>query len=959
MAATRCTASPRDLFFFIMCVASISVLFNFQISYYGSRTFVDQRQSLDEVFGGQNVQEHSGMYDVKILGRSLNQHEAETLRKGSTERLELLTKLKQIENRLLKAKQRVIAVDGDETQPAENMHANRLKQLDIDLVKKNDEVLLWINKDTVIQGNWSVLFCFNENSCPKMQTDISQKVDRIPEIVNIIKTPEVLCSISKMAERNSDGKLTEPCGPFNCDYQLNESTLLVTGNTAHYNITSQEFCTRQISSPRAFVWYLPDKPITFPGGPVLRIHTVITSVSPLRVYVHPEMLSGPLLSLEYYSLLRKISLEDLLQYISEVYGLGVSSHWWMEVQRRFLLYMVYLEKEIQKSETNGYKMCNRCFQPLEIDMVCSSVQRCQIIQIRTDQSLSFTVISSTKKLVASSMFVSEEAERVLARQHVDICNSINADEHGVDCISENYVVYVLDWRREMKSTSDMIPVYPSEFGCKLLSKMENTSSEQSDTVNFNTVTRSIGEDFQWSDQSSVESQVGEDYTDMRLTKQGRSTEGTTGPCSNDPDDFGKINGIFTYPETVLEEISPHSYNTSVGYDTILVRVMAVSKSCKCQVKLENKYNDPGARNITLGLGNNKIMLYVVDTTSQDMGIVNTITISIYRHNRGLNWQEFDEQRMKMCGLKQDCSLKFNNNADCGLIDLKSSWTNENRRTRGKTRCQSGDNEGQWVVPCRSCSSENYCLWGKAKWRPYDCQYEQFSPSSLKHCLQGKKLLFIGDSTNRGVSNYIIEQINGSLYDWDKTHSTRVYTNINNNKTQFTFAYYPHFWLPADHRPRFSKVIYQLIKSSLPLQNNSNTVLVVGGVHWLAKQHIDLIIEALQRKGLSGITKVVKGLGAGFHQPVESVRFVPKSEHVHLLQRESDILNYAKTNGFHAVATFNMTISRYKDFLEGNCACHFHKVTKHGSQNEGFRYTVEGDINAVYSQILLNQICQGG
>lgn len=119
--------------------------------------------------------------------------------------------------------------------------------------------------------------------------------------------------------------------------------------------------------------------------------------------------------------------------------------------------------------------------------------------------------------------------------------------------------------------------------------------------------------------------------------------------------------------------------------------------------------------------------------------------------------------------------------------------------------------GLWVVPCRSCSNDKTCVWEKATWLANDCFYKQFSPPSLQQCLRGKKLLFIGDSTNRGVSNYIIEQINGSLHDWDKTHTTKVYTNINEDKTHFTFAYYPHFWLPADHRPKFSKVIYQLIR----------------------------------------------------------------------------------------------------------------------------------------------------
>lgn len=32
----------------------------------------------------------------------------------------------------------------------------------------------------------------------------------------------------------------------------------------------------------------------------------------------------------------------------------------------------------------------------------------------------------------------------------------------------------------------------------------------------------------------------------------------------------------------------------------------------------------------------------------------------------------------------------------------------------------------------------------------------------------------------------------------------------------------------------------------PLTDDNRTVLVVGGVHWLASQHLDLIIKALKR-----------------------------------------------------------------------------------------------------------------
>ena len=74
-----------------------------------------------------------------------------------------------------------------------------------------------------------------------------------------------------------------------------------------------------------------------------------------------------------------------------------------------------------------------------------------------------------------------------------------------------------------------------------------------------------------------------------------------------------------------------------------------------------------------------------------------------------------------------------------------------------------------------------------------------------------QVLFIGDSTNRGILHYVMEQVNGSLHEWDKTHHLRVYSALNANHTAFSFAYYPQFWLPSQHRPVLDKALYQLIK----------------------------------------------------------------------------------------------------------------------------------------------------
>lgn len=117
----------------------------------------------------------------------------------------------------------------------------------------------------------------------------------------------------------------------------------------------------------------------------------------------------------------------------------------------------------------------------------------------------------------------------------------------------------------------------------------------------------------------------------------------------------------------------------------------------------------------------------------------------------------------------------------------------------------------WNVPCKSCEDQNSCYWQQARWQPISCQHVSHNAAEIKECFKGKKVLFIGDSTNRGIMHYILEKINGSLTDWDKTHDLKMYTSINNKQTTMSFAYYPQFWLPNNHRPGFDKAVYQLIK----------------------------------------------------------------------------------------------------------------------------------------------------
>ena len=117
----------------------------------------------------------------------------------------------------------------------------------------------------------------------------------------------------------------------------------------------------------------------------------------------------------------------------------------------------------------------------------------------------------------------------------------------------------------------------------------------------------------------------------------------------------------------------------------------------------------------------------------------------------------------------------------------------------------------WLVSCEDCRNLDSCHWRSAIWQPRSCQTKQLSDLDIRKCFKGRKVLFIGDSTNRGIMHYILQKINGSLSEWDKAHNLKLYKSINSNHTDLSFSYYPQFWLPANHRPAFDKAVFQLIK----------------------------------------------------------------------------------------------------------------------------------------------------
>ncbi|KAM8883426.1 cadherin-like and PC-esterase domain-containing protein 1 isoform 1-T1 [Synchiropus picturatus] len=428
----------------------------------------------------------------------------------------------------------------------------------------------------------------------------------------------------------------------------------------------------------------------------------------------------------------------------------------------------------------------------------------------------------------------------------------------------------------------------------------------------------------------------------------------------------QLRQIYTEPPLLLNPpFSPQvkEYSTEVTFDTLMIRIRPEPKSSDCSVHLEDR-RGPRLMNAPVGLGHSRISILVTDSTQPEPAILTVYTLRIYRENRP-SLPMFGDH--VMCSFMQDCGLLVLPGQPCGLQPFASSLN-------PPEVCRSGHQPGQWVVPCLSCSDNRTCDWREVAWQPDGCYHPHVDPPLLQSCMMDRKLLFIGDSTNRGMMYFFMERVNTSLADWGKAHDTLVYRELNGGRTFVSYSYYPQFWLEKSQRPTFRQALHQLLHRSQPLVNSNKTVLVVGGVQWLNTNHLKTVYEVLSRESLGQIQVLVKSLGMGFHLPVDGIRSLSLTEVQDLHRENENIITTAKHLGYEVIDTFGITMGRYKEFLQGRCACHFHEVERLSPSSPSddtfsitgpevretdpnlYSYHVRGPVNQVYSEILLSRLC---
>ncbi|XP_067855619.1 cadherin-like and PC-esterase domain-containing protein 1 isoform X2 [Heptranchias perlo] len=828
---------------------------------------------------------------------------------------------------------------------------------------------------------WDLLICFtsnevDDNRCLQKeefdQLQLYQKVNRIPGIEHALCRKDGFCQIMHIAQRLP---VLQPLvvSPLCFDHYLElkpTSNKIRAGNTISPdgNIpplklqnTDNEIGMKQYNAFSENIFSEKPRNVPIEGlSTILKVYVLVTSMSPLRAFIH----STGLVQSEPN---KKFFVTKLLAYFEKYFGTAASAQAFENMKELITQLLLIAEVNIESSTRSQgtTERCCSCFQLLAFDLSFGASVYPVIVEVHqqpvfeADDSIAFAdritkdfILEDTFELLLSGTSVVGEIYEALENIHrsVRLKNHSCFQKHEL-CLTSRDLTALINFQKEFKSQGKFELLYPSinpeyqRILYALYHNFDHTSktnsvlemhllfSELRDQFQALNLQKSLNH-FTWEPSLAIPFHTFEKFDNNSKMGQYRQKN-----CSTAKHTLAYITHILTSPQLNLNPIFTPKikvYYSEVPFDVVIVKIRAEAANCHCQVHLDEK-KGPSIANYPLGLGNNRIHILVSHESRTKPSIIATYTVNVYRHSRP-SQPEFDGSIM--CSFVQDCGMIIRPDEPCGLQPVSSSYFSAVAQTQ-LLGCNTGDAKGQWVVSCLSCSDNQTCDWQTARWQPDNCHHLALTKIQLQQCMNGRRVLFIGDSTNRGMMYYLMEEVNETLQEWDKAHDTKLYYNLNGGKTFTSYAYYPQFWLSLDQRPTFEKALEQLIQRSRPLENNDQTVLVVGGVQWLNTRHLHIIQKVLQRENLLNILVVIKSIGMGFHLPVDGIRslsLVDKYEFskstIHRKIRHSTYFFAGKDN------SSNSKHSALQDFLS---------VFKS-------HYHVNGPINQAYSEILLSRIC---
>uniref|UniRef100_A0A8C8VF66 Cadherin like and PC-esterase domain containing 1 n=1 Tax=Pelusios castaneus TaxID=367368 RepID=A0A8C8VF66_9SAUR len=855
-------------------------------------------------------------------------------------------------------------------------------------------------------SSWDLLICLSsskmdDTDCFQIdglrQLELFQKVNTLPEIQHLLCRKEGLCQITRAFPG-----LHLPIAFPSCLDQHMLSKSNIAGGLSQ-SVKSSEgdertnFANLSVPAPADQKELFKAQDLSV----IIKAYVLVTSLTPLRAFIHSTAIVWFPPKKKHFSV--------KLQRFFEAFFKSNSPQQAFENMKETISKLLLVTEVFSESPTLGpktFRRCSLCFQMLTFDIGFKTSIYPVVLQIHEhfdfqvddglnfqDQTIKEFLLEDTFKFVLSNKSSASSFFEVLQNIYRSVVSKDeNYQKEYKQCLSLEEINSMINFVKELKNMGQFELLFPSSAP-KIqtllhdLYHMVDPMGKLGSILTGHWFLSNILKQFQFINKETCTNlSEWNSFPEKESVKQ--RAPFNLMKNQKDKDTLSHIKQIFTSPHLDLNpKFNPKikEYYTEVPFDVVTVKIGAEPSNCQCQVHLDER-KGPSVANYPLGLGINKITILVTNKSQPDPEVVSSYKITVYREDRP-SLPLFDDY--VVCGFVQDCGLLIQPEESCGLQPLSPEYLSAISRTHFKT-CEAGDTKGQWIVPCLSCSDNRTCDWREITWQPHNCQYSVLTKPELQQCIEGRKVLFIGDSTNRGIMYYLIERVNETLQEWQKAHDVKFYHNINDGKTFISYSYYPQFWINVNQRPTFEKALEQLLQRSHPLENTGQTVLVVGGVQWLNSNHLQIIQKVLKRENLSNILVVIKSVGMGFHLPVDGLHSLSQTDVQKLWNENLIILSTAERYGYEVVDTFIITMGRYKEFLPGKCGCHFHEVVKSKTfkespditiklpkpyflgkyfnspnqlsqlrdyaMNSQSPYHIRGPINQVYSEILLSRIC---
>ncbi|XP_054255433.1 cadherin-like and PC-esterase domain-containing protein 1 [Indicator indicator] len=877
---------------------------------------------------------------------------------------------------------------------------------------------------------WDLFICLSsrkkyDTSCIQIEDlhhlDFFQKVNLLPEIQYFLCRKEGLCQIITAfsdlhlpvvtPECSGQPGLSRTSATSNMSQDSKSTDKTHAANLRHWWKESRSAQLNQVSASPYQKDILKAQDLSV----IIKAYVLVTSLTPLRAFIHSTT--------TVWHPPKKKHFYIKLQRFFEIFFKSSSPQQAFNNMKEAISKLLLITEVFSESSDgpNSFNRCRQCFQMLTFDIGYSTSIHPVVLQVHENFDFQDKDESNTQDQTFREFLFEDTFKFLLANESstsslIEALQKIYGSAVSKDgtyhredgqCLSLEEINVMITFIKELKSLGQFELLFPSaapriQAFLHDIYHMVDPMRQLGSVLTVHWLLFSLLEQFQfmtkkkhmnlseWNSSQENANPKQNVPPDFRKNHEAShySSKTKESLCSYDKDTLSHIRQIITSPQL---DLNPHfnpkikEYYAEVPFDMVTVKIGAEPSNCQCQVHLDEK-KGPSIANYPLGLGLNKVIILVTDGSQPSPQVVSSYKITIYREDRP-SLPLFDDYMM--CGFVQDCGSRIRPEESCGLQPLSHEYLSAISQTVFKT-CEAGDMKGQWIVPCLSCSDNRTCDWREITWQPHGCQYSVLAKPELQRCVEGRRILFIGDSTNRGMMYYLIERVNKTLQEWQKTHDVKCYHNINEGKTFISYSYYPQFWMNANQRPTFEKALEKLLQRSRPLENTDQTVLIVGGVQWLNSNHLQIIQKVLNRENLSNILVIIKSIGMGFHLPVDGIHSLSQAEVQNLWNENLIILDTAKNFGYEVVDTFVITMGRYKEFLQGKCGCHFHEVVKSNpseesphitmtlsrhytlgkyfssqskpsqlqdyEKNSQSPYHVRGPINQVYSEILLSRLC---